>query len=414
MTRPIDFLAIHGARFALALSTILAFVQSGCGDHGGRSTGAASRYVLASVVIDPDGNRTTYVQTIESLEAGPFTNDSAIELPGNGVVMAHGQSFYVGLSEEPTWVRYEASENGIRQTGRLSLLNTGAAGIDFGNVVIDDEMAVSVFSSPPLAVVWNPTTMEIRGEVDLSSLARDGYELEVWTTAAQDGLVYVPGRWADWEGGRIYPGVSLTIIDPKELKILATAQDERCASGGRAVFDEAGYAYVMGDGRNYSIQMFAHANGQPVPENCLLRIPPGGTDFETDYFYTISSLTAGLESITELETARQGSGLAFAKMFYPDKLSASVKPVDFDFWGERAHKLWRLHLADPPSAEEVEGVPFSTIGFSGSVVGGRLYTGESQDGNSSDVYETDPDTNTARLKFTMDGYFNGLYERSAP
>jgi len=395
-------------RFALvagAVSTLLA-----CSSTDGSNQSRGSRYVLGSVVIDADGNRTTYVQTIPSLD-GTFSNEVAIELPGNGVVMAGGKDFFVGLAEDPTWVRYSVDDSGkISETGRMSLASLGAPQIDYGNAYVDEQTAVSVFSSPAVAVIWNPSTMEVTREISLSQLERPDYELEVWTTIAHEGLIYIPGRWANWEAGRVFPGVSLTILDPKAMKVLGTATDDRCASGGRVVFDRAGYGYVMGDGRNYSIQMFANANGEPAPENCLLRIAPGATEFDPDYYYAIPSLTGGLESIDELQTGNQGSGLAFSKMFYPDQLPEDVKPVDFDFWSMPAHKMWRIALADPPIAEVVQGIPFSSIGFGGSALDGRLYTGESPDGAVSEVYETDEETNTAVLRFTMDGYFNGLYE----
>ncbi len=124
------------------------------------------------------------------------------------------------------------------------------------------------------------------------------------------------------------------------------------------IFDKQGYGYVMGDGRNYALQMYANAAGKAAPKNCLLRIPPGGTDFEEDFFYTIPALTGGLESITEIETGVQGSGLGFAKMFDPSKLPDDVKPVDFTFWDYPAHKLWRIELADPPVAKAVDGLPY--------------------------------------------------------
>jgi hypothetical protein len=385
-------------------------VCAGCSSHSNDAPGGTN-YALGSVVIDADGNRTTYVQTIDSTAAGPFDNATAIELPGNGVLMGGNKSFYVGLAEEPTWVRYAVDASGkVDEVGRISFLNFGADAIDYGNAIVDAETAVSVLSKPAVAVVWNPTTLKIKGQIDLSSLRREGYELEVWTTVAHDGLVYVPARWSDWDGGRIYPGVSTTIIDPKALTVLGTATDDRCASGGRVVFDAAGYAYVMGDGRNYSIQMFANASGETAPENCLLRIAPGATEFEASYFYRIPALTGGLESIGELEAATQGSGFAFSKMFYPDELPDGVKPVDFAFWSEPAHKMWRLELGVPPTAKEVDGVPFAAIGFSGSALDGKLYSGESSDGQSSVVYELDPATNSAKLSFKMDGYFDGLYE----
>jgi hypothetical protein len=389
-----------------------------CSDDGSASSSAsnteahAGNYVLGSVVIDPEGNRTTYIQTIDALDHGPYNNDHAIELTGNGSVLAHGRDFFAGHAEDPTWTRYSIDDDGtIEQTGELSLLDTGAMSVDYGNAIVDDETAVSVFSEQLIAVVWNPKTMQTIGEIDLSDLERDGYELEVWTTIAHDGLVYIPGRWSDWDGGRIYPGVSLTILDPKAMKVLGTAEDDRCASGGRVIFGKDGYGYVMGDGRTYSIQMFANANGETPPQNCLLRIAPGATDFDEDYFYSIPSLTGGLESITELDTSQQGSGAGFVKMFYPDKLPDDVKPVDFDFWDQPAHKMWQLELADPPTAKEVEDIPFGAVGFDGVALDGKYYSGESLDsGGSSEVYEIDPETNRAELRFEMTGYLYGLYK----
>lgn len=400
-------------RTSIHLSLLLALAA--CGDSTGSddpTPEGTQRYALGSVVIDADGNRTTYVQVVDALD-GPFDNSTAIELPGNGVVMAHGPHIFVGLAEEPTWVRYTVSATGqLAETGRMSLLNFGATYVDFGNTIVDDTTAVSVLSGGPLAVVWDPSTMTITRTVELPHLVREGYDVEVWTTVARDGRVYIPGRWSDWTGGRIFPGVSMTILDPVAGTVIAHAQDDRCASGGRAVFGDDGALYVMGDGRTYSAQMFANASGGTAPDNCLLRIPAGGTAFEEGYYHSLPSLTGGLQSISELQPAQDGSGVGFAKMFHPDQLPEGVEPVDFAFWSLPAHKLWRLELGDTPRAQPVLGLPFSTIGFGGSSVDGKLYSGESPTPERSDVFEIDPDTNTATLKFQMDGYFNGLYPLS--
>ena len=73
-----------------------------------------------------------------------------------------------------------------------------------------------------------------------------------------------------------------------------------------------------------------------------------------------------------------------------------------------AYKTWRITLGDTPVAEEVSGSNFSVVGFSPQAFAGKLYSPESEDGSESSVYEIDPVTNTAVLKFTMDGYFAGL------
>ncbi|MET0391163.1 MAG: hypothetical protein ABW321_34645 [Polyangiales bacterium] len=376
----------------------------------------AARYALCSVVIDADGERTTYIQTVPSLDEGPYDNSSAIELVGNGVMLAHGKYFYIGNTERPVWDRYTVNDDGVlEKVDSLSIQSAGADRIDYGNVIVDDETAVSVLSKESRAVVWNPSTMDIIGEIDLGDdLQRAGYELEVWTTSTHDGLVYIPARWNDWEGGRVYPNVTLLVVDPKALKVLGKAEDDRCTSGGRVVFGKDGYGYVMGDGRNYSDKMFANARdeGEEIADSCLLRIAPGATDFDPDFYYTIPSLSGGYNPISELDTAGDKVGVGFAKLFYPEKLPADVKPVDFDFWDQPSHKLWQIDLADPPTAAEVDGFPFATLGFGGSAIDGTLYMANNPEGDTShsDVYAVDPKTKKASLKFRMDGYFNGIYK----
>lgn len=373
-------------------------------------TDAPAGYVVASVVIS-DVGRTTYVSIVPALE-GHLTNEAGVEIPGNAVYLVDGASVLVGLTEEPTWVKYTLdSEGRLQEAGRMSLAAYGLAAVDFGNALVDSTTAVSVSSDALLAVVWNPEAMTITGTIDLAHLHRDGYDLENWTTnVGPDGLVYIPARWANWDEARILPSVTTTIVDPVALEVVGVAEDDRCASGGRVVFDEAGYGYVMGDGRNYAIQMIANAQGLPAPENCLLRIPPGGTDFEEGFYASIPALTGGLEVITELETAEQGTGVGFAKIFHPDRLPEGVEPVDFEFWGYNAHQTWRIELGDEPRAMPVEGAPFSAVGFSGVATEGVLYVGESEDGGASTtVYGIDPVANRMDVAFTMDGYFYGAH-----
>jgi hypothetical protein len=410
-----DRMRIQSPHLALPrLVTVAALASTLAACNGEESSppgdSAAGRYVLASVVLTDTG-RTTYVQVLPDLPSSHVDNSKAIEFGGNGVILARGRDVFVGLAEEPTWVRYSVGDDGQpAETGRLSFAGLGLSAIDYGNVIVDKTTAVSVSSAQLIAIVWNPETMEIVDTVDLSHMAVDGYALEVWTTVANDGLVYIPGRWANWEQGSVLPKVMTTILDPVKRTVVGVAEDDRCASGGRATLGEDGYTYVMGDGRNYAIQMYANALGEPAPKNCLLRIAPGATDFEADWVREIPALGGGHESATELETAAPGSKYAFTKLFYPEELPEGVEPVSFDFWSYPVFKNYRLTLADEPSFEEVKGLPFSSMGFTGSPVGGKLYSAESPDYATSVVYEIDPETNSGVEKFTMDGSFNLLHE----
>ena len=378
----------------------------GEGGEGGSAGSAGRRYLLGSVSIDADGNRVSYAQIITEL-GGHFTNANGLEANGNAVFLAQGRHFFYGLAEEPSWVKYDTRE-GFEEEGRLSFLDYGITYMDFSNVIVDETTAVSVLTEAYVAVVWDPSDMTITGTVDLSHLQKEGFSLEAFTVTEHDGLVYIPGRWANWDTLVVEQTVHLTILDPHALEIVGTAEDRRCGSGGRVTFDADGYAYVMADGRNQSMQTFAAAAGEAVVPNCLLRIAPGEADFEEEFFYEIPQLTGGLDSMTELEAGSVDAGIGFSMMKYEDRIDADLDRLAYEHWDVPAYKMWRIVLGDVPVAEEVQGAHFSVVGFPGSGVDGKLYSSESADGSESTVYELDPDANTARQKFTMDGYFAAL------
>ncbi len=277
---------------ALALSAPLVFVA--CGDDDDPDDGSSdaplivggANFALSSVTRNPDGSRSTFIQTIDSLDEGPFDNSNAVEVQGNAVVLSSPGAFYVGLTEgEPVWIRYEVNSDGqTREDGRLSFLEFGVSGLNFSNVLVDPETAVSVLPSQAIAVVWNPSTMEVIGEVDLPDLEAPpelrnapGLFIEASTTTAFDGRVYIPGRFTSFPGdgvGLAVDEVVLIILDPFELQVIGTARDDRCASGGRPVFDSAGFAYVIGDGRNNINNLYRELRDEETLDTCLLRIAP--------------------------------------------------------------------------------------------------------------------------------------------
>ncbi|HEX6240465.1 MAG TPA: hypothetical protein VFZ61_06210, partial [Polyangiales bacterium] len=247
----------------------------------------AKRFVLGAITISPtDDKRVSFAQIVEELD-GQFTNRDGIEVPGNAVFLTHGSDFFYGLAESPEWVRYSTTNGQFKETGRLSFLNYGITYMDFSNAIVDEETAVSVLTQAYVAVVWNPRTMRIKGTIDLSYLEEEDFQLESFPAVAHDGLVYVPAKWVNWESAHVRQRVHVSVLDPKKLEVVAKAEDDRCGAAGSVTFDADGYAYVMGDGRNQSMQVFAESHGESSVPNCLLRIAPGEEDFEADYFFTI-------------------------------------------------------------------------------------------------------------------------------
>ncbi|MET0340757.1 MAG: hypothetical protein ABW252_07130 [Polyangiales bacterium] len=373
------------------------------------------KYVLASVTIAPDSpnSRTTYLQRLQTL-SGNIVAKQGIEFPGNAAFIYGGGKIFAAHAEEPTFERFGLDAQGkLVSEGKLSFLATGAGSPGYAHAYVDAENAVTLLAEQFTVVVWNPTTMTIKGEIDLPHLNKAGFDLEAWPVTAHQGRVYIPTKWLNWDASTMLPGVSLTIIDPKAMSIVAVAEDPRCTAGGSPVWDDKGYGYVMADGRTYSDKSFALAKGQPAPpDHCILRMAPGQTTFEQSYYYTIPALTGGLESIAELSQAAPGSNVGFARLFDATKLPAGKKPDDFSFWQLPVHRMYSFTLTDPPVAKPVEGMGYSTVGFTNIPLNGKVYMPESPDDTYSDVYEVDPATSTATLRFRVDGSFYGLYDLS--
>lgn len=262
---------------------------------GGDVSAEDDLFYLTIVTFGTEGERTTYVKTVDSLD-GAVTLDDAIEVPGNGVTEIFGGSVYVGAAESPTITRYTPDVDGdLVEDGVVNFAAQGLTRYPFGSAIASSTRAFAVDSETFQIVVWNPTTMTYSESIFLNEIpgvVRDDIPAEFWTTSVHGGRLYVPVRYVDWTPGaeRVPSIVKLVIIDAATLDVLGVAEDDRCANGGQPTFDAAGNAYVLGDGRNWSAELYACLADQPVPSSCLLRINAGETDFDAGYFVDVASI----------------------------------------------------------------------------------------------------------------------------
>ncbi|MCA9572055.1 MAG: hypothetical protein KC656_29655, partial [Myxococcales bacterium] len=186
-----------------------------------------SGFVVGSIVIAESG-RTLYVQFVDALE-GTIDNTQAVEVPGNALLEVSGDDVFVGLVEEPTWIRYRVGEDGaLTEAGRLSFAAYGWAAIDYGNTFVRDDLAVSVNTTQLQAIFWNPQDLSILGTLELPELALEGYGVEVSPVTSHDGKVYIPGRHVDWEQGQLEHEAMLVVLDPDAAEVTQVLRDDRC------------------------------------------------------------------------------------------------------------------------------------------------------------------------------------------
>jgi hypothetical protein len=388
----------------------------GCGEDASPDDGgggdASEVYALTTVVIGTEG-RTSYVQSLTSLDAPAVDHSDAIEFAGNVVVEALGESVYVGLAESPKVVRYTADASGeLAWNGELSFAEHGLARYPFGSVIVDAHRAFAIDEATYQMIAWDPTDMVLVDSIDIGAYAREGFAAEFWTVTAHEGRVYVPIRYVNWDQGVIDPSSVLMIVDAATLEILGVAEDDRCASSGRPVFTADGDAYVVADGRNWSRQLYAFLGEAQVPPNCVLRIREGALDFDEDYLVTIPSLLGGdpdenglvADVAGELEPIPGIDGLGYVRVFDPRLLPEGVEPAaDFAFWGDPAFPLYRVEFGDAPVMTEVTALGPSSLGFEGSPTDGAYYVCQGTSHAECRIHRVDPQTNAVTPLFTVPG-----------
>ena len=398
-------------RMVASAAIILLF---GCSDdaEGAGGTGGVgpddTLFSIAGIVIQPAG-RSLFVQTISEL-SGSYGLEDAIEAPGNSRHWAYDGAVYIGLAEAPILVRYVPDEAGdLVVDARLSLQRYGVSSIPAGIAFISSDKAYLILHEAAIMLVFDPSTMQILGEIDISSLAKPDLSLETWMVTHHEGRLYVPVRHIDAVAFLIDPQVSVAIFDTETDSLIAVAEDDRCVAASQPAVGPDGAIYVMGDGRNYLTQLIAMQRDLEPPSTCVLRIPEGETSFDPDFYVDVATIAGGRDAVTAMWQVAGDRSSAFAKMYYPEELPPDADLTGTNLWSYPVFKLWRLELGDTLTAAETSGQPFSLVDFGGVPVDDSLFFGISPDSATTTVYRVDPTTNSATAAFEMTGLLRGIY-----
>ncbi|WP_394826864.1 hypothetical protein [Pendulispora albinea] len=379
------------------------------GDAGPRDPNGL--YSIGTVIQGPSA-RTLYIQSVTSLDQYVSTGP-ATEISGNSRHMAYGGFTYVGYAEKPEIGKFEPNSEGKLVKSSQPNVNFGRYGlksIPFGNAFISATKAYLFAEAQYKVIVWNPTTMEITGEIDLSQVKKEGFDAELWVATVKGDKVYVPLRYVDYKNTNLYKigrDANMLVLDASQNSVVRVMHDERCAAAGQPAILDDGTIYVLADGRSYLAQVEAMLTQQPVPKTCILRVKPGETSFDPNYMVEIPSLTGGRNAASQF--FHVGNGVGYAKVHYPDQMARGADLKGSAIWKQKAFKYWRFELGDTVKAAEVPEIGFSMIAFGGAVLDGKYYAAESADGATSSFCEFDPKTNTASLRFQMDGFLRDLY-----
>jgi hypothetical protein len=369
---------------ALAL---LALALSACTEDSSEpsSLGEGPLYAVMYEVFDDVGSN-SYLSLIDSLDIDALDPSTAREyVGGRAYLQTWGGWLFVGEPSTPIVRRYSVGEDGTLQDERsISFANFGleAGTIDPWSLVFIDAHKAYLFDyREGTHIVWDPTTMEITGEIPAApEFRREGLSIDGSPAMVRGDRLYRSVFWADYTSAVYSTEHLLAVYDVNSDELVELVTETRCpAPGNLTHMDEAGDIYFS----NW-IWPVAGTLLHDAPSSCVLRVPAGSDTFDPDWTLSYGELSGGHEGgmFTYL-----GQDQGLVAIFDESATPFDSTTDPWDLAGRPQWSLWRTDLADGTGAP-IDGIPPNSGAYTPALLGDRtllLVPGEGW--ARTDVYE---------------------------
>lgn len=389
-----------------ALGLLLA---TGCstGDGSGGTqddTGTGPLYAVVGAISNVDAT-TTYVSLISSLDVKEIDDSKAYEFPGTATVATTGGWLFVADGESPIVTRYSIGKDGtLQDDGKLSFANYGLDTVsldDWGNAFVSPTKAYLYNSSSSSHILWNPTSLEITGEVKSSDLVHTGVSLDGSGAMVRENRLYRSVFWKDWDAFSSSKEQYIATFDVEGDKRVSLTAEQRCpALNSRIQKDEAGNLYFS----NWIYNVIETLQ-QGAPKSCALRMNAGSDVLDPSWSLNYADLTEGREA-AELSYLGDGKGLL---LVYHDE-RATIDPASdpFELALATNWRIWSVDL-EQRTALPIEGIDWLAGGYSPVKLDGRSFVLAPLDSDYSrtNLYEI-TSYGHAELRFGVRGFSTQL------
>ncbi|MEM7139029.1 MAG: hypothetical protein AAF500_20820 [Myxococcota bacterium] len=331
---------------------LIALLFSGCsgedpsgGEAGSQGPDGPLYAVSVRIPVTPV---TAFVAIVDSLEAGTEVDlETALEIPNGGLAVAPEGSgvVYAVDGATPRLTRFEVSADGdfepteTLSTQEFSRSSNSAA---VGNFVFVSETKAYIIDTLSLIIiVWDPSTMEITGTIDLSGAQLGGFVALIGDQSVQRGseLVFALGYVS--VDAAFGPDSKLVFLDTETDSIARIVDVNGCAQVSSVLLDPGGDVYAASGAPS----VFNRLAGLSAGVECIVRVPAGTYDIE-DYAL-LSSRTDGAPAGSLLP---QGGTKAYARVLDEDLIAPGASDLG-DFNQSQA---WRWGLLDLAGDEPFE------------------------------------------------------------
>lgn len=348
-----------------------ASIDTGSGQEAPAAPRVEPLYAIATQVYGADfSSSTSFVRLLSSLDAGEIDLGVAREYGGRATVGTVGRWLFVMDGEQPIIDRFSVAADGtLTLEAQLSFANYGMpywAIAPWGNTMVSPTKAYLSNPADGSLLIWNPTTMQIVGEIPLPVAASPELELQVSPAHLRGDRLFILFSWANWETFE-FASVpqQLAVYDTTNDQISKVVEETRCPALYSAPFvDEAGDLYFS---NHVWSPMETLVKG--APQSCSLRVLAGEEAFDATWQLRYADVADGREGAV---LRYLGDGKALADIFYDERATIS-DATDPSELGESSNwRLWNVDLQAGTGAP-VEGLDFKPGGYNDVHLGGRSF-----------------------------------------
>lgn len=384
------FVAVKGG----ALAVLLPLIGCSGADGSEPSEIVSSRYVISSSIITTDTTQPLLFFVDDLSAPGRVDGAVGVETRESGFVADGGISgrFLHVSYDTPRVERFDVVEGSPVSAGVLDFSATGAQQASAALTVRRD-LAFIFPSGAPAVVVIDPEAMRVVTAVELPELYREDFPTAFFGSPVLRGdKLYAPYRYQNLDADAALAETVLVELDTDTLEV-RVLRDERC---GFTSVDLApsGDIYLSTAQQGASF----HLVGRPLmPEPCLLRIPEGSDEIDSDFILRHSGWTGGRPANDLVVIADDA---AYVIAAYTERLQIDETTVRSDITFADAWRWWRVDPRSADSGVELSERDWTTGRYETLRLGEQRLTFEYLDSESL--------SSSTLVSMSRDGFIAGL------